>query len=216
MKKGLKIVINVALLLVVLGMGYVLLDSILAPIRFKNESAHRSNIVKDQMIRIRQAELAYLDTYGKYTADFDTLINFIEKDSLKITKSYGIVPDSIYLNAKNRKEAELKAIELGIITRDTIKVSVRDSLFKDYNPDTLPFIPYTDLTEKFQLNAGEITTVSKAVRPVFEIKVHNNSFTKGLDKQKVTNLNDAARDNEEFPGFVVGSMFEVTTAGSWD
>ncbi len=216
MSRGLKTVINVVLAIVVVALGYALYKSIMKPIEFQKAYEYRANIVKDKMIKIRDAEIAYLDTYNKYTGDFDTLINFIKHDSLRVIKAVGVVPDSIYYMSKSPKEAELKAIEMGIISRDTVKISVKDSLFKNYDVDTLPYIPFTNLQEKFQLNAGEIKTLSKAVRPVFELKVHNNSFTKGLDRQMVINLNDKARDNDEYPGFVVGSMVEVTTAGNWD
>jgi hypothetical protein len=216
MSQGLKLGINLLLTAVVIVLGYVLYESIMKPIRFQKAFEKRSEVVKEKMIKIRDAEIAYLDTYGKYTGDFDTLINFIKYDSLRVIKSFGEVPDSIYYQSKSPKEAELKAIKMGIISRDTVKISVRDSLFKNYDVDTLAFVPFTNLQEKFQLNAGEIKTLSKAVRPVFELKVHNNSFTKGLDKQMVININDKARDNGEYPGFIVGSMVEVTTTGNWD
>ncbi len=216
MKKGVKIGLNIVLVLIVLTLSQRLYKSIMDPIKFKQAFEYRSSIVIDKMIRIREAEIAYLYTYDKYTADFDTLLNFINHDSLPIPKSTGVIPDSIYNTSHSKKEAEQRAIDLGIITRDTTMISVKDSLFADYNADTLMFIPFTGLSQKFQLKAGTITTLSKAVRPVFELKVHNNSFTKGLDRQSVVNLNDAARDNDEFPGYIVGSMTEVSTAGNWD
>lgn len=216
MNRGIKIVINSVLLLCVIVLGYLLYRSIMKPITFKKKFKERSLIVQEKMMLIRNAELAYLDTYNKYMGDFDTLTNFIKHDSLKVIKSYGVVPDSIYLKARSRKEAEMTAIKLGIISRDTIKISAKDSLFKNYDIDTLAFIPYTNLTEKFQLKAGILKTLSKSIRPVFELKVHNNSFTKSLDKQQVINLNSAARDNDEFPGYIIGSLTEVTTAGNWD
>ncbi|MBN2662674.1 MAG: hypothetical protein JXR68_03400 [Bacteroidales bacterium] len=216
MNKGIKIGINLILVLLALGLAYKLYNSIMTPIKFKQSFEYRSEIVKDKMIKIREAEIAYLYTYQKYTSDFDTLIDFIKNDSLLIPKSTGVVPDSIYNTSTSRKEAEQRAIDLGIITRDTLKVAVKDSLFRHYNVDTLAYVPFTNLSETFQLNATIIKTLSNATRPVFELKVHNNSFTHGLDEQQIINVNDAARDNDEFPGYLIGSMSEVTTAGNWD
>ncbi len=216
MKKGLRIALNIVLLVVVVGLAYKVYDSIMAPIRFQENYKKRSKVVIEKLEKLRDAEIAYLDVYQTYTSDYDTLINFIKYDSLRIIKSFGVVPDSIYLTSKNRREAEKRAMDLGIISRDTVKISVKDSLFKNYDVDTLPFVPYTNLETKFQLNVDSIKTVSKAVRPVFELKVHNNTFAKGLNEQLLINLNDKARDNNEFPGFVVGSLVEVTTAGNWD
>jgi len=216
MNKIAKTIISIVLLVAVIFLAYKLYEEIMTPIRFEKAYNVRSEVVKEKMMKIRDAEVAFMSKYNHYTADFDSLINFIKKDSLEVIKSEGVVPDSIYLNAKNPKEAELTAIKLGIIKRDTIRISVKDSLFAKYNVDTLAFIPYNESKEKFQLNAGTIKTLSKTIRPVFELKVHNNSFTQGLDRQLVINLNDKARDNDKFPGYIVGSMEEVSTSGNWD
>jgi len=67
---------------------------------------------------IRDAEVAYLSTNGKYTGDFDTLISFIDTGSIYITQ---------------RRE-EIKMLAYGaeevILIIDTIgQVSVKDSVF---------------------------------------------------------------------------------------
>lgn len=217
MNKGLKTGLNVILVLAVVFIAFRLYSDIMQPIRFQKKIEYRENIVKDKMMKIRELEIAYLDTYGHYTSDLDTLEDFAKNGRLIVIKATGVVPDSIFTMVKfNKSKAELKALELGIITRDTLRVSVKDSLFRGVSCDTFRYIPYTGLTEDFQLQAGILKTLSNLERPVFELKVHNNSFTKGLDKQSVINLNDAARDNETFPGYIVGSMTEVTTAGNWN
>ena len=117
----------------------------------------------------------------------------------------------------SRREAELKALKLGLIRRDTIKIAVRDTLFKEpYDIDTLKYVPFTNLKEVFQINAGFITTQSKLQMPVFEVKVHNDTYLKGLNRQMVININDVDRENGEFPGLIMGSMTEVKTTGNWD
>ncbi len=217
MNKILKTGINIILLAVVVYLSFRLFNNILEPIKFDKRYEKRATVVKDKMMKIRDVELAYLDTYNQYTANFDTLIDFIKNDSLIVVKSAGTVPDSVYALAKyDRKEAEKMALEMKIIVRDTIRISVRDSLFKEGSCDTLRFIPYTNQQVEFQLLAGTMKTLSKMTRPVFELKAHNNSFAKGLHEQLLINKNDAARDNDEYPGFIVGSMTEVTTAGNWD
>ena len=216
MNKILKIVLQVTLVIVVVGLVFLLYSSIMEPIRFNKSYEKRRVIIKEKLVAIKDAQVAYRDTYNKYASSFDTLLTFIETDSLIFIKAEGEVPDSIYNDSKTRVEAETRAIELGLIKRDTIKISAKDSLFSDYNIDTLKYIPYTDLKKEFQLNATMKRTVSKATMPVFEVKVHNNSFTVGLDRQLVANKNDEARDNKKFPGLFIGSLDEVTTNGSWD
>jgi hypothetical protein len=200
-----------------LYLSYALYETIMKPIRFQKAYEYRSNLVKQKLMKIRDVEVAFLTKYGHYTADWDSLINFAKHDSIIVVKAFGTVPDSIYLKARSRRESELTALKLGIIRRDTIKIAVRDTLFKEpYDIDTLKYVPFTNLQEVFQINAGYITTQAKVRMPVFEVKVHNNTYLKGLDRQMVINLNDEARDNGKYPGLVIGSMQEVTTSGNWD
>ncbi len=217
MNKTVKIILQIILFAAAVYLSYALYETIMKPIRFQKAYKYRSDLVKEKLMKIRDVEVAFLSRYGHYTADWDSLINFAKYDSIRVVKAFGTVPDSIYLKAKSRKDAELRALKLGIIRRDTIKIAVRDTLFKTpYDIDTLKYVPFTNLKEEFQINAGYITTQAKVRMPVFEVKVHNNTYLKGLDRQMVINLNDEARDNNEFPGLAVGSMTEVTTSGNWD
>ncbi len=217
MNKTVKIAVSLVLLAIAVYLSYSIYETIMQPIRFQKAYNARTQVVINKLLKIRDAEVAYLSKYEHYTGDFDTLINFIKHDSIIIVKANGTVPDSIYLTAKSRRDAELKALKLGIITRDTIKVAVRDTLFKEpYDIDTLKYVPFSNPRETFQINAGYIVTQARVKMPVFEVKVHNNTYLKGLDPQMIMNLNDEARDNDEFPGLVIGSMTEVTTSGNWD
>lgn len=217
MNKGIKIGLQVVLISAIFFLGYALLKSISKPIFFNKKYEARYNVVKEKMMKIRDAEVAYQETYGKYTNNFDTLVDFIKNDSLILIKAEGSVPDSIYTKANSKLAAELRALELGLISRDTIKVSVIDSLFHNtYDIDTLKYIPFSDKGKVFQLNADIIKTLSKVEMPVFELIAHNNSYLNGLDEQLIINKNDAARDNDKFPGLIVGSLLEVSINGNWD
>ena len=71
----------------------------------------------------------------------------IKNDSMPVIKAIGFVPDTL---------TEAKAVELGIVTRDTLLISVRDTLFpKNYSVDSLRYVPTSDGKE-FDMNAGEI------------------------------------------------------------
>ncbi len=217
MKNTVKITIQIILFVIAVFIGYKIYETIMEPIRFKKAYQYRTKLVEEKLNKIRDVEVAFLSKYGHYTADWDSLINFAKSDSIIVVKAFGTVPDSIFYMSKSRKEAELKALKLGIIRRDTMKIAVRDTLFKEpYDIDTLKYVPFTNLKEVFQINAGFITTQSKVKMPVFEVKVHNDTYLQGLDRQQVINLNDIARDNDEFPGLIMGSMTEVKTTGNWD
>ncbi len=215
MNKTVKTIIILVLLAIAIYLSYLIYDGIMEPIRFQKAYKYRREVVKKKLIKIRDAEVAFRSKYGRYTGSFDTLIDFIKHDSILIVKQKGTLPDSLFVKY-GKKEGEKKAIELGIIKRDTIKIAVKDTLFKNYDPDTLKYVPFSNPREEFQIRAGKIKTLSNAVMPVFEVRVHNNTYLKGLNRQMVINLNDAARDNDEYPGLIIGSMTEVTTAGNWD
>ena len=87
--------------------------------------------------------------------------------------------------------SEAEALKKGIIKRDTVYISVKDSLLKTLSADSIRFVPYTDKAT-FQMAAASITTGSGVVVPVFEAKVTNKVYLNGLDEQEIINMNDKA------------------------
>lgn len=169
--------------------------SIKTPIDFLNEKERRYKHVIQKLKDIRIAEMAYKAEYGKYTGDFDTLLNFIKTDSFTVVKAVGFVPDTL---------TEARALELGLISRDTFRVAVGDSIFNTtylgeraenvpFKIDSIPFIPFTG-GQKFKLQAG-IIEKNKVKISVFEAL-----DVAAFDK------NDAKK---------VGSMTDPSTAGNW-
>lgn len=199
-----KTVIQIFLAIAIVVLGYLLVDSINQPIRFKAEQSKRYNKTIVRLKEIRTAQLAFRSMYGKFTGDFDTLINFVKNDSFRVVRQIGNLDDSI-------------AVASGLIVRDTIRVSVLDSLFgKKFPVDSLKCVPFTG-GKKFEIGAGEITTGSGVVVKVFEVSVHNDILLHGLNRQLVINLNDERIKREQFPGLKVGSLTETTNnAGNWE
>ena len=90
MKKGLSIIINILLFAVILFLAWQVIKSIQAPIKFGNEQKARESKVVERLIDIRNAEVLYKQANNKYTASFDTLINFCETAEIPIVN---IIPD---------------------------------------------------------------------------------------------------------------------------
>ncbi len=201
-----KTVIQILLSIAILVLGYLLVDSIHQPIRFQQEQRARYNRTIDRLKDIRTAQLAYRSVYGEFTGSFDTLINFIRNDSFRVVMSIGDADD---------EEAIARGEQ---IIRDTILVSVRDSLFSGgYPVDSLRYVPFTGGREEFFLGAGEVMTGSGLNVKVFEAHVHNDVLLAGLDRQLVINMNDERVKREQFPGLRVGSLTETTNnAGNWE
>lgn len=217
MNRGIKIGLQVILIACIVGLSYMLYDSIMQPIRFEKQYKKRYQIVVERLKDIRNAQVAFKNNYGHYTADFDSLITFVKSDSLKIVRKFGSVPDSIAI-MYTKEEAEKKALEYGIIRRDTVKISIIDSLFPPpYKVDSMKYVPYSGGESIFEMDATVLATLSGVNVPVFEVKAHNDIFLKGLDRQQVVNLNDEAKQMDKYPGLKVGSLTEVTNnAGNWE
>jgi hypothetical protein len=182
------------------------------PIRFNNEQAKRQNAVVDRLKMIRDVQVAYKTIYEKYTGSFDTLITFAKEGNLKLVKSEGSLTDSMLQAGLT----EAEAVKQGIIKRDTVLVAVKDSICKNFNPDSLRYVPFTDKAQ-FEMGASSITTSSGLVIPVFEAKVANRVYLKGLDNQERINLDDMAEQLGRFPGLKVGSLDEANNnAGNWE
>ena len=208
-----KTVLQIILTIAIIYLGYLCYDSIKRPIDFQQEYNKRKAKVIERLEEIRDVEVAYKSVYEKYTGSFDTLLNFLRYDSLPLVKKVGSLTDSML----NAGMTETKALALGIISRDTIRISAKDSLFKEnYVIDSLPYVPFSG-GKKFELAAGVVTTGSGVKVHVFECKVPNEVFLKGLDKQEIINLNDRAIKLERYPGLKVGSLEEANNnAGNWE
>jgi hypothetical protein len=203
-----KTVIQIVLGIAIIVLGYLLVESIMNPIRFNKERDARYDRTIERLIDIRTAQVAYKSQYGKYTGSFDTLIGFVQADSFKVVQAFGFVPDGY---------TEKQALEEGIIKRDTVRISVKDSLYVDEYPiEKLRYVPFTD-NEEFKMAAGQIETGSQVKVEVFEVKVHNNTLLHGLDRQLVINFNDEREKIAGYAGLRVGSLEEATNnAGNWE
>ncbi|MBO4771893.1 MAG: hypothetical protein J5595_05095 [Bacteroidales bacterium] len=210
-----KIIIHVVLIAVIAVLAYLLWDSIMQPIRFQKKAEWRYALTVQKLKDIRDAQVAYKSVYGAYTGSFDSLENFVQNGQLKIVKAIGNIPDSFY-DKYPRKLAETKAIEAGIVKRDTVVVNCYDSLCKGkYKVNEMRLVPIVN--EPFQMAMDTIETSSKAKITVFEAKTPNDVYLKGLDRQEIVNMNDEAQTIGKYPGLKVGSLVEFNNnAGNWE
>jgi len=207
-----RIVIKILLGVAIIILGYLVIESIMEPIRFNKEKKKRENATIRNLKDIRTAQVAYKAKYAKYTGSFDKLISFVKFDSFPVVKAIGRISDSLWDEGVTEKEA----IKMGIIIRDTSYVRVLDSIFSvTYPIDSLRFIPYSE--EEFFLDAAKIETASKVKVNVFEAHVLNNVLLHGLNKQLIINYSAEREKITGFKGLKVGSLEEATNnAGNWE
>lgn len=161
---------------------------ILEPIQFEKEKNYRYTFIKEKLIDIRSAQLAYKEKNGQFTNDFDELINFVKKDSFVLVQKTDTLIE--YYN-KVYREMQFK----DTLFIDTLgKVSILDSLFyKDYPIDSLAYVPPVNKL-KFEMNAG-VVNKSKIDVPVFEAR------------------DPAPYDPQNT--LIIGSMLEANLNGNW-
>lgn len=185
---------------VVASVIYIYLDysSVQNKLKFIEQKSAREKRVVERLIDIRSAEVSYKNLYGEYAGNFDALINHVKNDSMPVVKAIGAVPDTL---------TELKAVELGIVSRDTLLISVRDTLFpKGFPIDSLRYVPMSG-GQEFELQSGEVEKNQLTVK-VFEAFANNEKILHGID------LSEDFVDLTE--GLRVGSMTEPHTRGNWE
>lgn len=208
MKKVIQIVLAIAIVV----LAYLIWESIQTPIRFNKEKDKRYVATIQKMKDIRTAQLAFKDEYGRFTGSFDTLINFIETDSMKVIRAEGSLSDELL----EQGWTEAIAVKEGLIKRDTIRIAIKDTLFaENYSAKNIWKVPYTD-GDSIELAAAKVT-VSKTKVNVFEAKVHNKLLLHGLDEQLIINLNERMKNANNFPGVKVGDIHEPNNnTGNWE
>lgn len=209
-----KTVFQILLTIAIFVLGYFCVESINKPVRFQKNHEIRKQKVIERLVDIRSAQSAYRSLNQKFTGSFDTLIYFIKNDSLPLVRMEGALSDSMLAAGMS----ERMALQLGIIKRDTIRISVQDSLFrnKPWITDSIQIVPFSG-NKVFEMGTAVINTVSGVKVPVFEARVLNDVYLQGLDKQEIINLNDKSRKLEKYAGLKVGSLEEANNnAGNWE
>ena len=211
MKKVILIIVAVA----VLALAYVTVQSVLAPVSFDKKQQEIELVLQKQLKKIATYEDAYKSVYDKY-ADKDELVNFLNNGRVFYIRAEGDYTSAM----REQGLSEEDAARRGLIRRDTIWVSAKDSLLKDGTDLVKLFsIPGSDST--IQVVAGTIEQEvgdNKIQVPVFQASASYQSYLGRLGndrlvKEKIEKANSKAN---AFAGLRVGSLTEVKTNGNWE
>ena len=211
-----KKIIQFVLALVVLGLAYYVYVLISTPIKFEAEQKTREAAVIERIKDIRTAERTFKSKYQRFTADFDTLINFVLTEQMEGERKKIDEDDSVAMaQAKKKYGRKFKNIE-------KFTFSVKDSLFKHLTTEQvqqLRYVPYTSNKTEYILEAGMLATESKVVIPVVECRTPYIAFLDTVVyRQEVINLVDNMKNNfNRYPGIMFGSMERGNNeAGNWE
>lgn len=208
-----KLIIQLVLWVVIGLLAYLTFNSIWEPIQFNKLKKVRYAKVIERMKDIRNAELAYKQVTGEFTGDFDQLINFIDTAQFTITQRR----DTTVLDKEYKQRYGVDKYK-EIVLIDTLGyVPVKDSLFGEKNSDyrEMMFVPTTEKTEKFSLQAGTLMKNETPI-PVFEAKVAKEVLLKDQPADLVMQEKQVVSvDAIDGAYITVGSMTEVNTNGNW-
>ena len=211
-----KKIIQFVLGLVVLGLIYWVDVLISTPIKFEQEQKVREAAVIERIKDIRTAERQFKVKYQHFTADFDSLINFVMNDTMEAERKLIDEDDSVAMaEAKKKYGKNFKNVE-------KFTYSVKDSIFKHLTPEQvaeLRYVPFTGNKTEYILEAGMLATESKIVIPVVRCRTPYIAFLDTVAyRQEVINLVDNVKNNRnKYPGIEFGSMERGNNeAGNWE
>ena len=152
MKKAVQIILGI----VIVALIWWIASLIAQPLSFEEQLKERNAVVIEKLKDIRTAERAYKSKYKKFTGNFDTLIHFILNDSLQMERKLVDEDDSVAMERLKRlKKKNVETYYIHVI--DTI-FNPRKFTAEDVN--NLRYIPFTNNTVEFILEAGEAATGS--------------------------------------------------------
>ncbi|MBS9766103.1 MAG: hypothetical protein KGV44_01025 [Flavobacteriaceae bacterium] len=199
----------IIMVLLVVAAGYLVYKinfEITKPIAFNKEKKVRYAKVIDKMRIIRDAEVAHKKVTGKYTANGDELIKFIETAKFPITQTRN-VPKKIHVGGGIYKEIEEKVV-------DTVGYEEVIKSFKGRDYKNMLSIPGTD--KKFKIEVGVIKKMADVTAPVFQVQVDKAEILKGMDYNLIKQEKEAIGGEEIKGAFLrVGSLSEVSEDGNW-
>lgn len=205
-----KKVLTAVLWIVSILLGYLIYQSIMAPIEFNKTREERFTAVIERLKEIKVAQEAYKTVNGKYAGDFEGLVQFIDTAEFTITQQR----DSSFMRYNRVYRIDM---QVDTIVIDTLgRVSIKDSLFKNsMSYKELMNVPYGQNGETFELKA-EIITKGNFQVPVFMASVKKDVVL--YDQPEDLRLKENTHNSiEEVNGnqIVVGSLTEVSTSGNW-
>ena len=199
---------HIALILIPLNiiLAYFVYNSINSEVEFQQVAKVRVAENVQKLKDLRQVQIAYKKVNNNYSNNFESLINFLENDSMAIVKAIGETPDSL---------TDAQALELGIISRDTAYVLAKETVFDEaylssrnekfpLDLSALTTVPHSD--QNYSVDAGMVEK-GKVVVQVFEISTTFGAVFTGLDAEnKSFELGNLLK---------VGSMDEASLNGNW-
>lgn len=166
-------VLTVFFFVVAIGLAVVLVRNIKSKIDEDEQIERQEQLVINKLKMIRDAEIAFLATNGKYTSSFDTLVSFIDTGSIYITQR----SEEIKILAYGAEEVTIHIDTIG-------KVSVKDSVFVVREPLlnlAAGTVQNIKMSEGSTIKKGDVvvTVLSNSGKTV-EVRAPYNAFVESI------------------------------------
>ena len=219
----------------IVGLTYLLVQSIMEPVKFNKHKDYRSEIAIQRLKDIRDLQVAFKNVNARYSPTIDSLKLFYNEGKMKVVMSVGSKDDSLamakteqlkkkFRNLKadkfNQKLHELYlAGETNLVFSITTEIPVRDTIFKDrpeFKVDEIAIIPFSGGDSVIM--ESTIKKVSGVNVPLFEASMPFKSLLKGLEPEQLRiNLDAEREDQGRYKGLQVGSISAPNNnAGNWE
>ncbi len=229
MKGIVKKIVCLLLLVVIAGLVYANIKSIMQPINFNKQKDYRESVGIQRMKDLRTLQEAFKTVNGRFTASADTLVDFYKNGKMEVLMQIGSNDDSLAVaNTEKLKKTrrgitpeqmyELYKNGEHLVFSVSNKVNVKDTLFKNrsnFDIDSLKYIPFSH-GDTIQMEAIE-KEVSGVKVPLFEARMPYKSLLRGLDNQLRINLDADRKAMNRYEGLQVGSISAPNNnAGNWE
>ncbi|MBO4585754.1 MAG: hypothetical protein J5675_04040 [Bacteroidales bacterium] len=233
MNKSVKILLEIVLGVVIVGVAWALIASIQKPVKFNEEVATRSKVGIQRLKDIRTLQEAFKSVNGRFSPSVDSLKLFYEEGKMDIVMQIGSHDDSLAVaNTEAIKKANKRlkpdqltaklqeAYENGqkVVFSTVTKIPVKDTLFTrrtDFVVDSLKYIPFSGgMPVEMESTVKKVSGVQV---PLFEARMPYKALLKGMDNQLRINLDASRRDQNKYEGLQVGSITAPNNnAGNWE
>ncbi len=221
MSKGLRVGLQLLLLVVALFITYLGWKSVKEPVNFDKERDEKYVEVINKMREIRDAQIAYRDYHNQYAPTWDDLISFID------TGKYVVLEKKDVKVMKTQRGLSYEGTETVIDTLDV--VPLKDSLFKKYKTaskseiNELRYIPGLKNNQEFEiestledkydsLNERNVRTIRFEVRAPKRVLL--NSLGEDYDQFYVEREIQAEKGIKDSV-LKIGSLYINSTDGNW-
>lgn len=223
-----KIFSYLVLPIIIIGLVYLIVESVMEPIRFNEQKEAREEVAIQRLKDIRDLQVAFKSETGHFTPSIDSLKDFYNNGTIKVVMQIGSNDDSLAvvntqkLKKRNPRITPQQMLQLYVKGEHLVfsienEIPVRDTLFSgrpDFSIDSLAFIPFCGDSIIME---SAVKRVSGVNVPLFEASMPYKQLLQGLDNQLRINLDAEREDTGRYPGLKVGSVTAPNNnAGNWE